>query len=246
MVFGLFSKEKALQRTIERATNKLAQQPDRWGAMEQLRSNGSEEALYGLCKRFTVVSHKGSEDEQEKQWVAESLIAKGELAFAPVRKYLLNHDQLGFGLKVLGQIVSKDRVLEVVDAIIAKEEPGYTRDPERRLDLIKWLGEWQGATADDVVPRLAPYLKDHSEDVRYFAAEGIAHHGGVTKAADALIAALTNPEEEAGRFKRRVAEILAEAKIPLGDKADAVRGALGGPATTAFSVKDGLVIAPRA
>jgi hypothetical protein len=82
--------------------------------------------------------------------------------------------------------------------------------------------------------------------VRYFAAEGIAHHGGVTKAADALIAALTNPEEEAGRFKRRVAEILAEAKIPLGDRADAVRGALGGPATTAFSVKDGLVIAPRA
>ncbi len=30
MVFGLFSKEKGLQRTIARATNKLSQQADRW------------------------------------------------------------------------------------------------------------------------------------------------------------------------------------------------------------------------
>ena len=33
MVFGLFSKDKALQRVVEKATNKLAQQPDRWGAL---------------------------------------------------------------------------------------------------------------------------------------------------------------------------------------------------------------------
>jgi len=242
MVFGLFSKEKALQRTIERATNKLSQQPDRWGAMEALRKDGSEEALYGLCKRFTVVSHKGSEDEQEKQWVAEVLIGKGEVAFAPVRRFMKKHDQLGFALKVLGQIVSKERALEVVDEIIERETPGYTRDPERRLDVIKWLGEWSGVTAEDVVSRLVPYLKDHSEDVRYFAAEGIAHHGGISLAAPALIAALANPEEEAGRFKRRVAEILAEAKVPLGDQADAVRGSLAGPATTNFAVKDGQIV----
>ena len=167
-------------------------------------------------------------------------------AFGPLRRYMKNHDQLGFALKVLGQIVPKDRALEVVDEIIAKEEPGYTRDPERRLDLIKWLGEWQGATAEDVVPRLVPYLKDHSEDVRYFAAEGIAHHGGVAAAAPALLAALTNPEEEAGRFKRRVAEILAAEKSPVGERADEVRSALAAtPATTAFSVKDGVIVAPR-
>jgi len=243
MVFGLFSKEKALQRTIERATNKLSQQPDRWGAMEALRKDGSEEALYGLCKRWTIVAHKGSEDEQEKQWVAEVLIGKGEIAFPPIRRFLKKHDQLGFALKVLGQIVPKDRALEVVDEIIAVETPGYTRDPERRLDVIKWLGEWSGVSAEDVVPRLVPYLKDHSEDVRYFAAEGISHHGGVALAQDALVAALANPEEEAGRFKRRLAEILAENKVALGDRSDAVRGALAGPATTSFAVKDGVIVA---
>lgn len=241
MVFGLFSKEKALQRQIEKATNKLAQQADRWSAMENLRKDGSEEALYGLCRRFSIVSQKSSEDEQEKQWVVDVLVEKGEIAIGPLRRYLKNNAQLAFALKVLGKIVPKERALQVTDELIESEPPGYTRDPERRLDLIKWLGEWPGATADDVVPRLVPYLKDHSEDVRYFAAEGIAHRDAPRAAAE-LIAALTNPEEEAGRFKRRVAEILAEHAVALGDRADAVRQALTGPATSAFTVKDGRIV----
>ena len=54
MVFGLFSKEKSLQKTIERATNKLAQQPDRWTALEKLKEDGQEaEALGNLEKQIT-------------------------------------------------------------------------------------------------------------------------------------------------------------------------------------------------
>ncbi len=243
MVFGLFSKEKALQRTIEKATNKLAQQADRWGAMEQLRDNGSSDALYGLCKRFSIVSMKGSEDEQEKQWVVDTLTGKGEVALEPVRRYLKNHAQLSYGLQVLGRIVSRDKALEVVDEILESERPGYTRDPERRLDVIKWLTEWGGAN-EDLIPRLAPYVKDHNEDVRYFAAEGLAHID-LEKTSAHLIEALTNPEEEAGRFKRRLAEILSEGGIALGDAADRVKAALTGPALAGFSVKDGKILNRR-
>ncbi len=92
------------------------------------------------------------------------------------------------------------------------------------------------------MPRLAPYLKDHSEEVRYFAAVGLAHHA-MAEVAPQLIDALVNPEEEAGRFKRRLAELLAEAKIALGDKADAVKGALSGPAMSGFSVSGGKLVA---
>ena len=56
MVFGLFSKERSLQRTIDKAINKLAQQPDRWSALEKLREDSSEEALFGMCKRFGITS----------------------------------------------------------------------------------------------------------------------------------------------------------------------------------------------
>ncbi len=210
--------------------------------MEKLREDGSEEALFGLCKRFGIVCQKASEDEAEKTWVADVLVAKGPLALAPLRRFLKNSAQLAFALQVLGQIVDKDKVLEVLDEVLATEEPGYTRDHERRLDVIKWLGEWKHGTAEDVVPRLAPYLKDHSEDVRYFAAEGIARHWS-PEVGGHLLAALLNPEEEAGRFKRFLAELLAQHKHPLGGEVDKVRGALIGTATDGFAVKDGMLIA---
>jgi HEAT repeat protein len=242
MVFGLFSKEKALQRVIERAINKLAQQPDRWGALEALRKDGSEEAIYGLCKRFSIVSMKASEDEAEKAWTEETLVAMGPTAFAPIRRYLKQHAQLSYALKVLGQIVPRDKVLEVVDELFDDEPPGYTRDPERKLDLLRFLHEWSGGAHDDMAPRLIPYLKDHAEDVRYAAADGLSRLPGELFG-DALIAALTNPEEEAGRFKRRLCEILIEKKVPLGAAADRVKAALTGPALQGFAVKNGQLVA---
>src|SRR5690348_16187426 len=152
MVFGLFDKGKALQRLIEKATNKLAQQADRWGALERLREDGTEEALYGLCKRWAITSTVGVQDEQEKAWVVDVLIEKGAASIAPLRRYMKSAAQLAYPLKTLGQIANKEQTLAAVDAIIADEPPGYTRDPERKLDVIRWLTEWPKATAEDVVP----------------------------------------------------------------------------------------------
>src|SRR5687768_2034480 len=131
MVFGLFSKEKSLQRTIERATNKLSQQADRWSAMEKLRDDGSEDALYGLCKRWSITSHKGVEDEQEKAWVVEQLAGKGEAALVPLRRYMKTATALAFALKTLERVGDKAKVLAVVDDLLADEAPGYTRDPDK-------------------------------------------------------------------------------------------------------------------
>src|ERR1051326_3980699 len=136
MVFGLFSKEKGLQRTIERATNKLAQQVDRWGALEKLKEDGSEQALFGLCKRFGITSLKGVEDEQEKSWCVDVLVGKGLQSLAPIRQYMKSADQLGFPLKVLERIADHDKIIEVVDELFKSEPPGYVRLPDRPLDLI--------------------------------------------------------------------------------------------------------------
>ena len=241
MVFGLFSKEKSLQRTIERATNKLSQQPDRWGAMEKLRDEGSEEALYGLCKRFGITSMKGVEDEQEKNWVVDTLVAKGPVAEQPLRRFLKSAQHLAFPLKVLERICNKDRALEIVDELLAIETPGYTRDPERRMDLIHWLAEWPAVTSTEVVPRVQPYLADFDENVRYAAIDGIAHHE-VALAGPALVAALVRPEEESGRVKRRIAEVLAEHKIPLGEHEAKVGPLLVGP-VGGFKVEGGVLVA---
>lgn len=245
MVFGLFDKGKALQRLIDKATNKLAQQADRWGALERLREDGTEEALYGLCKRWAITSTVGVQDEQEKAWVVDVLVEKGAASLAPLRRFMKSAAQIAYPLKAFGQIARHDQALEAVDAILADEPPGYTRDPERKLDVLRWLTEWPKATSEDVVPRLIPYLGDFDENVRWTAADGLAHHDtSIGDAGPALIKALLRPEEESGRVKRRIAEVIAEKKIPLGDDAERVPGVLVGP-VAGFAVKAGLLVAKQ-
>jgi hypothetical protein len=228
MVFGLFSKERALQKTIEKATNKLAQQPDRWGALEKLREDSSEEALFGLCKRFGVTSQKGIEDEQEKDWVVDVLVEKGSASLAPVQRYMKGADQLAFPLRVLERIADHDKILAMADEIFASEPPGYARFPERRIDLIKWFGEWKGATEEEVISRLVPYLVDFDENVRFHAIDGLSHRTPA-KIAEPLIDGLLRPEEESGRIKRTIVEVLERTKAPLGSRASQVGAMLTGP-----------------
>jgi HEAT repeat protein len=240
MVFGLFSKEKALQKTIEKAINKLAQQPDRWAALEKLREDGSEDALVGLCKRFSITSMKGVEDEQEKHWVVDTLVAKGDDALPAVVRHMKSAEQLAFPLRVLERIASRDKAIEVADQLFASETPGYVRMPERRIDLLRWFGEWKPATDDEVVTRFTPYVTDFDENVRFAAIDGMATREPA-KIAPPLIDALLRPEEESGRIKRAIVEVLEKHRAPLGDRAAAVAAVLTGPLADDFKVEAGVI-----
>ena len=240
MVFGLFSKEKSLQRTIERATNKLAQQPDRWGALEKLKEDGTEGALLGLCRRFAITSMKGVEDEAEKLWVVDTLVAKGDATLTPLVRYMKSAEQLAFPLRVLERIAPRDKVVEVVDELFRSEPPGYVRMPERRIDLLRWFAEWKPATDDEVVGRFTPYVTDFDENVRFVAIDGMASRDPA-KIAPPLIAALLRPEEESGRIKRAIVEVLEKSRAPLGDQAPAVAAMLTGTLGDSFKVDAGVI-----
>jgi len=239
MVFGLFSKEKALQKTIEKATNKLAQQPDRWSALEKLKEDGTDDALVGLCKRFSVTSMKGVEDEAEKNWVLDTLVGKGEGALAPVVRYMKSAEHLAFPLRVLERIAPRDKVLEVADELFASESPGYVRMPERRIDLLRWFSEWKPATDEEVVSRLTPYVTDFDENSRFAAIDGMATRDPQL-IAPPLIAALLRPEEESGRIKRAIVEVLEKSKAALGAHTASVTAALTGP-LDGFKVDGGVI-----
>lgn len=243
MVFGLFSKEKSLQRTIEKATNKLSQQPDRWGALEKLKEDGTDAALFGLCRRFAITSMKGVEDEAEKLWVVDALVEKGDAALPPLVRYMKSANQLAFPLRVLERIASRDKVIEVVDELFATETPGYVRMPERRIDLLRWFAEWKPVTDDELISRLTPYVTDFDENVRFTAIDGMATRDPA-KIAPPLLAALVRPEEESGRIKRAIVEVLEKSQAPLGDQAPAVAAVLTGPLADSFKV-DGNVVKKR-
>jgi len=240
MVFGLFSKEKALQKTIDKATNKLSQQPDRFAALERLKEDGSDEALVGLCKRFSITSMKGVEDEQEKHWVADTLVEKGDRALTALVRYMKNAEQLAFPLRVLERIASRDQVIQIADELFAGETPGYVRMPDKRIDLLRWFAEWKPATDDELVTRLTPYVTDFDENVRFTAIDGMAHRDP-KKIAPPLIAALLRPEEESGRIKRTIVEVLEKSKAPLDAQAAAVGAMMTGPLGEDFTIEAGVV-----
>ena len=243
MVFGLFSKERSLQKTIDKATNKLAQQPDRWAALEKLRDDGRDDALFGLCKRFGVTSMKGVEDEQEKSWVVDVLVEKGAASLPALVRYMKNADQLSFPLRVLERVADHDKVIAVVDELFASEPPGYARFPDRRIDLIKWFTEWKGATEDEVISRVTPYLVDFDENVRFTAIDGISSRTPA-KVVGPLIDALMRPEEESGRIRRTIVEVLERTKAPLGARAKEVATMLSGPLGDDFKI-DGEILKRR-
>ncbi len=223
MVFGLFSKEAALKRAAKKATNKLAQSPDRWAAMEKLLEDGSEESLFTLCKRFSITSTKLSEDEQEKEWTVDALTSKGELALPAVQRYLKVATAVSYPLRVLSNISRGKQALEVIDKVLADEEPGYTRDPDKRIDIINWLSEYKAATNQEVVERVAPYLVDRDENTRFAAVEALYLRPS-DNAAEPLVNALLDPDEESGRLKLRIAETLCDHDLDLCGRKDEVAG----------------------
>jgi hypothetical protein len=226
MVLGLFSKERSLKRTIEKANNQHVQSPDRYAAMEKLRDNGSEEALIGLCRRFSFACHKTIEDEQEKEWVVDTLVQMGDKALPAVRRYMKSAVSIAYPLRVVERIAPPGGILEVIDELLTAEQPGYTRDPMKRMQVIEYLAEWKGAGDADIVTRLVPYLADFDENVRFKTVDAIAHHmvPGITGplVTGPLVTALVRPEEESRRLRVRIAEILAQHELPLGDAANQV------------------------
>ena len=217
MIFGFFSKERALQRTVKKATNKLSQSTERWAAMEKLLEIGTDESLYHLLRRFSFASLKGVDDEQEKAWVVQVMSAMGERCLVPLRRYMKNAGTIAYPLRILEDVANREQALEIIDELLEIEEPGYTKDPDKRKQLIDWLSEWHSCTDEDAVSRIVPYLADFDEGVRFATVEALSLRCTET-AAEPLVSALLNEDEESGRLKTRIVEVLHEKELPVGER----------------------------
>lgn len=234
---GLFdglTKEGRQKAAIERASktvlNKYALSEDRFAAMEKLRDAATEEAVVALAKRFSYAYDKSIQDEQEKEWVEETLVGLGQAALEPLRKHVRAATTLSYVLKVLGKIADPPKMLEILDELFATEPPGYTRDPQRKLQILTWLAEWDRAPAAEIARRAFPYLTDFDENVRFNAIQVLDTHRDPI-AAPALVSALVRKEEESRRIKNRLAELLAETGWSVGERraeVEAIAGALTG------------------
>ncbi len=210
-VFDLFSKDGRAQRArdknISRAVNKFSQSPDRMKALQSLRDDGSPEALYGLLRRFGMMYDKSIEDEQEKEWVFDMLLEKGPAIIEPIKKYLLAADSVSWPLRLLDRVAGKEQELEVLKAVLERHEPGYERDPTKKIQMLNHLASVKD---DRVPPLIVPYLADMDEGVRYAAVEALVRHKNEEAAREPLLQHFISDGEDSLRIRLQIAEGFAD------------------------------------
>src|ERR1044072_3866678 len=139
-----FSKDgrdaRAREKNAARAVNKYAQSPDRMKALQALRDDGADEALYALIRRFGMMYDKSIEDEQEKEWVFEMLVEKGATVLPALKKYMIGADSISWPLRLLDKVVDpKEGRIDVIAEVLERHEPGYERDPTKKLQVLTHL-----------------------------------------------------------------------------------------------------------
>jgi len=214
----LLSKDKRDERTrvrnVQRALNKYSQSPDRMKALEALAEDGSEDALYGLLRRFGMMYDKTIEDEQEKEWVFDMLVEKGAAVLPALKKYMLAADSISWPLRLLDKVVDgKEGRIDVIAAVLERHEPGYERDPTKKIQLLTHLAGLKHASVPALV---APYLTDMDEGVRYAGVEALLKQGDEATARGPLLDLFA--KEESLRLRLRIADGFAELGWPVADR----------------------------
>jgi hypothetical protein len=210
-ILDFLSKEgrerRALERNVNRAVNKYAQSPDRYKALQSLLADGSPDALYGALRRFGMMYDKSIEDEQEKEWLFDALVDKGAAIIPQLERYLQSADSISWPLRLLDKVAAREHELQIVAAVLARHEPGYERDPTKKIQLLNHLAALKESGAPALV---APYLGDMDEGVRYAAAEALIRLGNEEVARDPLIEHFASDGEESLRVRLQIADGFVE------------------------------------
>jgi hypothetical protein len=195
-----------LARNIKTITNAFCQSAERYDAMEQLLSDGSEAAYVGLLQRFTITASKTIEDEEEKGWVYRRAVALEKAILPALKQFCVTQGNLAWALRILEDVANEAEEWEILDAILEAHPPGYERDPQTKIQLLTHLQEIDDPKVAGIVAR---YLADDDETVRYQAVEALLDIADESSV-DPLIDRLVEPNEDSIRLRARILDGLAD------------------------------------
>lgn len=195
-----------LDKHVKTATNPYTQSVDRYASMDALLKDGSEEALVGLFKRFTMVSTKSIEDEEEKGWVYRKLSGLGSKVLPSAKRFCLESDNIAWALRIVEDVADEDQEWDILDSLLERHPPGYERDPNKKKQILTHVAE-----IDDpkIVELLTRYLEDHDEGIRFLMVEQLIDIADEA-CLPALVERLDPQREDSLRIRTRVLDGLAK------------------------------------
>lgn len=190
---------RELARLTRLVSSKLSQDYDRQEAIQALSQMANAEGVRALLKRFDFVMDPSITDREEKDAAAAGIIAAGDSALEPIRRYCASAESLTWPLKILRQLVPEERFVDELLELLEQFDTEYVRNSEPKIQLITALEDYK---REDVRIAVEPFMTDVNEGVR-FAAVGTVFAMDDSAALVPLAEAL--PQEESLRIRNRIA-----------------------------------------
>ena len=202
-----FSAEGREAGRIRRATKTLleryAQHDARLEAIDKLRSIGTEEALYGLSRRFAATSENLGTDQDEKKLVRDLLVADGSKSIAPLKRYIKGHDKVTFAIDALRDIMPLDELIPFLQEVLQGGDPVYIRG-DKAVQIISALADIHDP---QVVPSIAECIDSDDDTVRFSAVECLESFAD-ERARVPFLERLVSEEEDSQRVRSRIAQAM--------------------------------------
>lgn len=171
-IFGGGTPAEKAQRLKPKATQKYGDPATRQKALQQLSELRHPDALPVLMQRFQFNVDPQTTDAQEKQHVFDAICELKEDAAPGVQQFLKSNDSASsWALRILSAVLPEPQVLDVVTDELKRLGTEYTRDPEKKEVLLRFL---EGKTHERVGPTIVPFLHDMSDDVKMAALKTLA------------------------------------------------------------------------
>jgi hypothetical protein len=232
-LFGLLGSDKPTPKNIDKTVAKLKEryaQPEyRRGAMERLLSWNTPETLDAVLARFTVVAQSPHWDEEEKRWLVEELVERGQPAREALSRFLLKENHIAFAASALRQLCPAEGYVQALVEALKARDPDDYRSAQGKQELIAALGDVEAKGAAEA---LLPYLDDHSDDVRCTTVDVIEKLAA--EEAFGRLAEILTEDLHSDRVLRHTAGAVSRLKVPI-DPAKALQPAV----TEDYVVKDG-------
>jgi HEAT repeat protein len=209
---------KRIRDLQKKAEEQYGDATSRAKAIEQLREIGSPESIAALLHKFTVKVEPGITDAEEKERVFGIVTDFGEVAVQPVREFLKAQDSISWGLRCLEALVTSDEAIGTITGLLAELSRSYTRTPEKKVLLIRWLASHEDPR---IAPAVKPLLDDAFDDVKIAAMETLVSQRA-TDARDPLVERMLH--DEAPRVRQAAAAALADLGVPVGDRKKDLEG----------------------
>ena len=229
-MLGMGGPEAKVRRLQKKAMQKFGPAENRQGAIEELGGLKTEAAIDALLSRYTFRVDPGITDDDEKARVLALVTQAGDVALAPVKRFISSRDEISWPLRALEGLLPEAEVVKFLVEVAKKIGGEYSRVPEKKVLLLHALSAHR---SPDIAPAVLPFLDDMDDEVQIAAAEVIvkqqhpagrepliqhflkAHEGSNARVREALSGLLADSGWDVKGYTPKV-----EAALPQGYKLD--------------------------